>query len=258
MTSIFGTNWKMRNVDHDEARAYVRSVVAALPQLGKVRIFILPPVTLIRDMAKECASEQILIGAQNFHWAKEGEFTGEISTGILKREGAKILMVGHAERRRLFCESDEIVRRKLQRALEEDFHVVLCIGDSEQNMSVEMLRKTFLQQIGTALNGVVSTAIARLIVAYEPIWAIGEEATGAPTPDRLTSCIHIVRQVLEVVLGEAGAQVPVLYGGSVALSNCEQLVASTGVNGLFVGRSAKNPENFVTLIREALKTMGEA
>jgi triosephosphate isomerase len=125
-------------------------------------------------------------------------------------------------------------------------------------MSVEMLRKTFLQQIGTALNGVVSTAIARLIVAYEPIWAIGEEATGAPTPDRLTSCIHIVRQVLEVVLGEAGAQVPVLYGGSVALSNCEQLVASTGVNGLFVGRSAKNPENFVTLIREALKTMGEA
>jgi triosephosphate isomerase len=255
MTSIFGTNWKMRNVGRDEAREYVRNVVAALPQIEDARVFILPPVTLIRDMALECAGAQVLIGAQNFHWAQEGEFTGEISTNLLKQEGAKILMVGHAERRLLFGESDQIISRKLKRALEDDFEVVLCVGDSQRDMTPEMLQETLFQQIGTALNGVASTSIPRLIVAYEPIWAIGEAATSAPSPERLASCVDMIRQALQVVFGAAGAQVPVLYGGSVSLGNCRQFVANTGVNGLFVGRSARDSGNFIRLIREALKAM---
>jgi triosephosphate isomerase len=258
MTSIFGTNWKMRNVGRDQAREYVRNIVAALPQIDDARIFILPPVTLIRDMAQECAGAQVLIGAQNFHWAQEGEFTGEISTNLLKQEGARILMVGHAERRLMFGESDQITSRKLKRALADDFEVVLCVGDSQRDMTSEMLQKTLFQQIGTALNGVESTSIPRLIVAYEPIWAIGEAATSAPSPERLASCVDMIRQALQVVFGATGAQVPVLYGGSVSLGNCRQFVANTGVNGLFVGRSARDSGNFLRLIREALKAMQDA
>jgi L-erythrulose 1-phosphate isomerase len=258
MRPIFGTNWKMRNVSRDEARAYVRDVAAALPQMGDTRIFILPPATLIRDMAQECLSNQILIGAQNFHWAQEGEFTGEISTKLLKQEGAQILMVGHAERRMLFGESDEIVNRKLKRALEDEFQVVFCVGDSEKDMPAETLKKTFLQQIRTALDGVASTTILRLIVAYEPIWAIGEAANSAPSSERLAFCVDLIRETLGVVFGQAGAKIPVLYGGSVALGNCQQLVTKTGVNGLFIGRAARDPENFIALIREALRAMQEA
>ncbi len=257
MTPIFGTNWKMRNVRRDEARAYVRNFAAALSQMGDTRVFILPPVTLIRDMVQECPSSQIVIGAQNFHWAHEGEFTGEMSTNLLKTGGCTNLMVGHAERRILFGESDDIISRKLKRALEDDFQVVLCVGDAQKDIPAETLQKTFLRQIGTALDGIASTAIPRLIVAYEPIWAIGAASTSVPSPERLASCVDMIRQALGAVFGELGLQIPVLYGGSVALLNCRQLVTSTGVNGVFVGRSARDPTNFVTLIREALKAMHE-
>lgn len=255
MKRIFGTNWKMRNLGSEAAREYVRVVAASLPQLGDTRIFILPPVTLIRDMASEAAGSPILIGAQNFHWAPEGEFTGEISTALLKQEGATIVMVGHAERRSLFGESDEFINRKLKRALEDGFYVVLCVGDSQPDLSAGLLQETFSRQIGIALDGVAPDTSGRLIVAYEPVWAIGEAAKGAPSGGQVASCVDLIRQALQRSFGTAGGEIPVLYGGSVGPGNCRQFVANTGVNGLFVGRSARDPSRFVLLIHEALSAM---
>jgi triosephosphate isomerase len=169
MTPIFGTNWKMRNVLRDEARAYVRNIATALSQMGDTRIFILPPVTLIRDMVQECPSNQIVIGAQNFHWAHEGEFTGEISTNLLKQEGAQILLGRACRTTHSLRRIGRIISRKLKRALGDDFQVVLCVGDAQKDIPAETLQKTFLRQIGTALDGIAKTAIPCLIVAYEPI-----------------------------------------------------------------------------------------
>lgn len=255
MKLTFGTNWKMRNLDREQAREYVRVVAASLPQLADTRIFILPPVTLIRDMASEAAGSPLLIGAQNVHWALEGEFTGEISTALLRQEGAAIVMVGHAERRSLFGESDEVINRKLKRAFEDGFYAVLCVGDSQPGMSAGMLQETFSRQIGIALDGIAPEASGRLIVAYEPVWAIGEAAKGAPSGGQVASCVDWIRRALERSFGGAGREIPVLYGGSVGPGNCRQLVADTGVNGLFVGRSARDPHCFVLLIREALSIL---
>jgi L-erythrulose 1-phosphate isomerase len=255
MKLIFGTNWKMRNLGREEAREYVRVVAASLPHLGGTRIFILPPLTLIRDMASEAAGSGILIGAQNFHWAPEGEFTGEISTALLKQEGATIVMVGHAERRSLFGESDEIVHRKLKKVFEEGFYAVLCVGDAQPDLSAGMLQETFSKQIGIALDGVAPDAPGKLVVAYEPVWAIGEAAKGAPSGDQVACCVELIRRALEQSVGCAGGEVPVLYGGSVGPGNFRQFVANTGVNGLFVGRSARDPHRFVRLIQEALSVL---
>lgn len=257
MTLTFGTNWKMRNLGREEAREYVRVVAASLPQLGETRVFVLPPATLIRDMASEAAGSNLLIGAQNFHWAPEGEFTGELSTALLKQEGATIVMVGHAERRSLFGESDEIINRKLRRAFADGFFAVLCVGDSQPGVSAAMLQETFSRQIGIALGGVPPDASGRLIVAYEPVWAIGEAAKGSPTGDQVAACVDLIRRALEQSLGGAAGEIPVLYGGSVGPGNCRELVAGTGVNGLFVGRSARDPHRFVLLIREALSILGK-
>jgi L-erythrulose 1-phosphate isomerase len=258
MKAIFGTNWKMRNLGREEAREYVRVVAASLPHLGDTRIFILPPVTLIRDMASEAVGSQLLIGAQNFHWAPEGEFTGEISTALLKQEGATIVMVGHAERRSLFAESDEIINRKLKRAFEEGFYAVLCVGDSQPGLSAGALQEIFSRQIGIALDGVAPDASGKLIVAYEPVWAIGEAAKGAPSGDQVASCVNLIRRAIDRSFGGAGDEIPVLYGGSVGPGNCRQFVANTGVNGLFVGRSARDPNRFVLLIQEALSVLGKS
>ncbi|MBV8900264.1 MAG: triosephosphate isomerase [Verrucomicrobia bacterium] len=255
MKFTFGTNWKMRNLGRDEAREYVRVVAASLPRLANTRIFILPPVTLIRDMALEAAENRILIGAQNFHWAPEGEFTGEISTALLKQEGAAIVMVGHAERRSLFGESDQVINRKLKRALADGLQVVLCVGDSEPDLAAAKLQETFFRQIGIALDGVAPDASGKLIVAYEPVWAIGEAAKGAPSGEQVTSCVDLIRRALQRAFGGAADEIPVLYGGSVGPGNCRQFVAGTGVNGLFVGRSARDPHRFVLLIQEALSVM---
>jgi triosephosphate isomerase len=255
MRAIFGTNWKMRNVSHAQARSYVQSIITALPELVDVGIFIMPPVTLIRDMANERNGHQILLGAQNFHWDAEGEFTGEVSTQLLKQEGAEILLVGHAERRKVFGESDQIINRKLLRALSDDFRVVLCIGDSEEDMSRRSLTETFSRQVEVALGGVSKQAIHLLLIAYEPIWAIGQGASGAASPDRVAMTVEIIRHIICEVFGADGVQIPILYGGSVGLDNCQALLVKTGLDGLFVGRAASDPKNFVELMRRALEVV---
>lgn len=256
MSRLFGTNWKMRNVGRTDARAYARVLRNALPQLNGARLFVLPPVTLIRDMAEECGpGDRLVIGAQNVHWAEDGEFTGEISTRLLRQEGAKILMVGHAERRLQFGESDEVINRKVRRALEDGFEVVLCVGDAHADMTEQALKQTFEQQIGIALGGVGNLAQGRLILAYEPVWAIGEGAQQTPTAPRVASSVNVMRHALELALGKAGRQVPVLYGGSVSRQNSRDLAAHAGVDGLFVGRAARDPEQFVALILDALEVM---
>jgi triosephosphate isomerase len=256
VSPIFGTNWKMRNVDRAAARAYARVLLKALPQMKGARLFVLPPVTLIRDMAEECGTgDQLIIGAQNVHWAKDGEFTGEISSRLLRQEGARIVMVGHAERRLQAGESDQLINRKVRRALEDGFEVVLCVGDAHADLTDQALEQTFEQQIGTALGGVGQLAHHRLIVAYEPIWAIGEAAQQTPTAHRVASTVQVIRRALKLALGGNGRQVPVLYGGSVSRQNSRELAAHARVDGLFVGRAAREPEQFVALILDAMEVL---
>jgi triosephosphate isomerase len=253
MQFVFGTNWKMRNVDQREARQYLVTLASGLGGflVNGLRVFVLPPATLLPGMAEVAKGTEIWLGAQNFHWEEEGEFTGELSTALLKDAGATVLMVGHAERRLLFNESDEVINRKLLRALQEGFHAVLCIGEADQGMSDGHLKKELSAQLEGALRDVKKLDLDRLIVAYEPHWAIGRRSDGAAPVARVQQSVETIRASLKAMVGENNP-VRLIYGGNVNLGNCREIVSVTGIDGLFVGGAAADPAGFISVIGRAL------
>jgi triosephosphate isomerase len=254
MKPIFGTNWKMRNASHETAQAYARSLDEASELQSLELLFVMPPATLIRDMADAISNPRIAIGAQNVHWAEEGEFTGELSTELLKQEGARIVLIGHAERRLLFGETDEIVCKKAQRAFADGLTVVLCVGDAEKDADNSAVKETLQRQLLADLEGSPVEAFDRLIIAYEPIWAIGARSESAASPGRVAEGVEAVREGLRSF--PSAQHVPILYGGSVNFQNCAHLISDSGVDGLFVGRCAAIPEDFLAIVRRSLGAMG--
>jgi triosephosphate isomerase len=250
MKPIFGTNWKMRNARRESARVYARSLDGASELQFLDLLFVMPPATLIREMADAVSDSRIAIGAQNVHWAEEGEYTGELSTELLKQEGARMVLVGHAERRLLFGETDEIIRKKAQRAFADGLMVVLCVGDAEKDANNSAIKETLQRQLWADLEGSAVEAFGRLIVAYEPIWAIGARSESAASPGRVAKGVEAVREGLR--LFPSARHVPILYGGSVNFQNCADLMSDSGADGLFVGRCAAIPEDFLAIIRKSL------
>ncbi len=240
----------MRNVTRAFARDYVERLNRA-PEVDSVEMFfVMPPATLIRDMAELSSHPKLLIGAQNFCSASEGEFTGELSIAHLKEAGARILLTGHAERRLLFHETDEMVGTKLKRALAEKFYAVFCVGDLHRDQSDETLKAFLFEQLSAALNSVDQSDVQRLIIAYEPVWAIGSNAQGAASPERVGRSVGAIRSCVHTLF--PSVSVPILYGGSVNDENCGDLMGYAGIDGLFIGRSAADPQNFLAIVRKAL------
>jgi triosephosphate isomerase len=254
MKPIFGTNWKMRNARREAAEEYARALDRA-PELESLQLlFVMPPATLIRDMADAIFNSRIAIGGQNVHWAEEGEFTGELSTELLKQAGARLVLLGHAERRLLFGETDEIICQKAQRAFADELTVVLCVGDLEKDANNTTIEETLQSQLLADLEGSPVEAFNRLIIAYEPIWAIGARSESAASPGRVAQGVEAVRKGL-LRINPSAEFVPILYGGSVNFQNCVDLMSESGVDGLFVGRCAASPEDFLAIIRKSLKAL---
>jgi L-erythrulose 1-phosphate isomerase len=247
----------MRNIQRWQALEYVRILSEGLDQLRSretAEVFVLPPATLLRDMATAGAEGPILFGAQNFHWEEEGEFTGELSIDLLLEAGATVFMAGHAERRILFGEQNEMVNRKVLRTLKEGLRTILCIGELNWELAPDQLQAELRNQLQAALRGVEITDAAQLVIAYEPYWAIGRAAQSAASASRVSTAINLLRQSLKAIFGDPNA-VPVIYGGNVNLDNCAALMVEGGVDGLFIGQAATNPMNFVSVINRALAAL---
>jgi triosephosphate isomerase len=253
MQAVFGTNWKMRNVDQREAQQYLITLADGLRGLldDGVQVLVLPPATLLPAMSEVARKTSIRLGAQNFHWEEEGEFTGELSTELLKDAGATVLMVGHVERRVLFNENDEVINRKLLRALEEGFHAILCIGEADRLTPEVRLKKELSTQLVSALRDVNKADLDRLIVAYEPHWAIGRRVDTAAPVTRVKQSAQAIRGALKTIVGTENS-VRLIYGGNVNLSNCREIASVNGIDGLFVGGAAVDPAGFVSVIGRAL------
>jgi len=253
MQAVFGTNWKMRNVDQRTAQQYLITLADGLGVLldDGLQVCVLPPATLLPAMSEVARKTSIRLGAQNFHWEEEGEFTGELSTELLKDAGATVLMVGHAERRVLFNENDEVINRKLLRALEEGFHAVLCIGEADRLTPEARLKEELSAQLVSALRGVNKADLNRLIVAYEPHWAIGRRVDAAAPVTRVRQSAEVIRGALKANFGTENS-VRLIYGGNVNLSNCREIVSVNGIDGLFVGGAAADPAGFISVIGRAL------
>ncbi len=247
-----GTSWKM-NKTVREAIDYAKSLVRQLDTitgLEQVQVFLVPPFTAIAAV-KEHTLGRCLVGAQNMHWCDWGAFTGEISAPMLVDLGADLIELGHSERREYFNETDGRINQKVLNAVKHGLRALVCVGEKADDKQFGVSGETLGRQVRIAVNRLAKADIARVWIAYEPVWAIGAEGVPAE-PDYVRDMVAHIRKVLRDALGRAGTQVPVLYGGSVSRDNAASILHHGGCDGLFIGRSAWEADGLVEIIRRCL------
>ena len=226
---------------HQTAGETARFVSELGPETGaSAQRFVIPPFTSLGAVVDLAHAANIWVGAQNVHAAPSGEFTGEISARMLSALNVDLVLVGHAERRRLFGEDDATVRDKVEAALTNELRVLLCVGDSADERRCGAAVDAVLRQVRLALGSVPDRS--RVIVAYEPVWAIGANAVAA-APEDVTA--------VTAALGEWLGSTPLLYGGSVTAATAAAYARLPGVDGLFVGRAAWTAEGFIRVLQAA-------
>lgn len=240
-------NWKMNPQTADDARRIIKIVKAASGKLKNSKVVACPPFVYI-PLVKP--SSQFLLGAQDVFFEEQGSYTGEISVGMLGSIGVSYVIIGHSERRKM-GETDEVVAEKTSLAIKTSFNTIVCVGEAvrdPQGTYLEFLKN----QIKTSLSKIQRKHLPYLIIAYEPIWAIG--ATEAMTPRDIHEMNIFVKKILSDLFGQEDAmKVPILYGGAVNARNAAEIVQEGEVDGLLIGRESINPPGFI----EILKTIDE-
>jgi L-erythrulose 1-phosphate isomerase len=240
-----GTSWKM-NKTLAEAKVFAAGLVAAdKTRDPRIQRFVIPSFTAVREVKAMLAETSLKVGAQNMHWADEGAWTGEVSPVMLKDCNLDIVELGHSERREHFGETDETVGLKTEAAVRHGLIPLICIGETLAEREGGRAQEVLEQQVRGAL-GKLSGAQkeAEILLAYEPVWAIG--VNGIPA----TSDYADARQAEIIAVAEdvLGRRIPCLYGGSVNPGNCEELISCPHIDGLFIGRSAWNVEGYLDIL----------
>lgn len=253
-TPLIAGNWKMHKTA-EEAVALVSELGSLLDAIEGIEVAVCPPFTALGAVRKALAGSSIKVGAQNMHWEEQGAFTGEVSPAMLVGL-VDYVIVGHSERRTLFGETDEIVNRKLHAALAHDLRPIVCVGeDLEQNQSGQT-EDIVGTQVRTAFQGVTDEQAGRIVVAYEPLWAIG---TGLPAdgPGAARIIGQAVRGTLTELYGDQLAQtIRIQYGGSVKPSNTAEFMREPEIDGALVGGASLQAEDFAAIVRESLVARG--
>lgn len=239
-----GTSWKM-NKTLAQAIAFAEGLLAS-PDDPRIQCFVIPPFTAIREVKSILAETNVKVGAQNMHWAEEGAWTGEISPPMLVDCGVDLVELGHSERREHFGETDDTVGRKVEAAVRHGLTPLICIGetlaDKESGRAADVL--------ATEVRGALARLspeqrTAPILLAYEPVWAIGESGIPA-SPEYADARQAEISKVAEETLGRS---IPCLYGGSVNPGNCAELAACPHIDGLFIGRSAWNVSGYLDILK---------
>lgn len=243
-----GTSWKM-NKTLAEARAYLAALLAAPPRPA-VQTFLLPPHTALATV-RACLPRgaPVLLGAQNAHWAPEGAWTGEVSMRMVRDAGAELVEIGHSERREHFGETDETVARKVRAAVDHGLVPLICVGEPRLARDRGLAEEFVTAQIRRAVSGLAPAEVAGVLVAYEPVWAIGERGRAA-TPEQVAAPLAALAGELAARSGGPGCRA-LLYGGGVAPANAAGLLRAPHVAGLFVGRQAWQPAGLLELVEIA-------
>lgn len=248
-TSLVAGNWKM-NKTVAEARDLVSAMSAKLREIANVEKVLCPPFLAIPALAGMLEGSGIGLGAQNLHWQEKGAFTGEVSPGMVK-EFCKYVIIGHSERRAYFGETDESVNRKLHAAMKMDLIPIVCVGETLEQYEAGTTSEVVRRQIGAGLAGIDSTSAAKIVVAYEPVWAIG---TGKASSGENANFVHqqVIRPALTELFGAENAQaIRILYGGSVTASNAAEFFAYPDIDGALVGGASLKPDEFVAITKAA-------
>lgn len=249
---IVAANWKMNPQTADEAWQLFSSVKKIASKLKHVDTIICPPFVYLLDLSYSYKGKNISFGAQDIFWEEKGSFTGEISARQAHDAGARYVIIGHSERRAL-GETDEDVARKVGAVLKERMHVILCIGEHERDNHGNYLG--FLRnQLEIGLGKVKSRDLGRIIVAYEPIWAIGKSGDDAITPDKLHETTLFIKRILVERYTKNALATPVIYGGSVEEKNARGILERGEVAGFLVGHASLDADEFGNILKIANTT----
>jgi triosephosphate isomerase (TIM) len=251
---MMAANWKM-NKTLREAQDYTAALLPRAADAEGVDVAVFAPFTCLHEVARMAEESAVIAGAQNFYFEDSGAFTGEVSAPMLLDVGAQAAIVGHSERRELFCETDDMVARKVARAVEAGLLPIVCVGETKEERDAGKMWDKCSGQVRRVLEELPDDADGESIVfAYEPIWAIGTGDTA--TPDDCQDAIGRIRELLEELRGDGFAdEVRILYGGSVKPDNVADIMAQRDVDGALVGGASLEVESFMELVEAARQTV---
>lgn len=247
---IIAGNWKMYKTE-DEALDFIYKVSSEMPSNEKVESVIFAPFISLKSLVK-AQGDNLKIGAQNMHFEEQGAYTGEISPSMLTNIGVTYVIIGHSERRAMFNETDESCNKKIKQAFNHQLKPILCVGESLDQREGGQTNEVLYSQLEKDLEGLTSLQVKNLVIAYEPIWAIGTGKTA--TSDVADETCGFIRETIAKLFdNETANQIRIQYGGSVKTSNIEELMAKSNIDGALIGGASLKADDFITLVNAALK-----
>jgi triosephosphate isomerase (TIM) len=245
-TKLIAGNWKMYKTP-DQTRDFFHACLPLVANHDRDQIVICPPFVDLHTALESAKGSNIAIGSQNVHWEKEGAFTGEISTSMLLAIGCTHAIIGHSERRQYFAETDDTVNLRLKAALEAGLTPIVCVGEVLEERDAGLTEDVLRRQCTRAFHKVSTKKAGKLVVAYEPVWAIGTGKTATP---QLASAAHaLIRSEAANTFGqEFAGQLRILYGGSVKPENAQALMSEEEIDGALVGGASLDPKSFAAIV----------
>ncbi len=246
-TPVLAANWKMHKTV-GEAIAFLAELVPGVSADGP-EVVVCPPFTSLAAAVERCSDSPVRVAAQNMHEEAEGAFTGEVSAPMLVDLGVDGVILGHSERRQYFGETDEALAKKVPAALDAGLQPILCVGENEGQRDADETEGVLTRQIEADLANVADERLGDVVIAYEPIWAIGTGRTA--TPEQAQEACAVIRGLIESRSADAAAAIRILYGGSVKPGNAAELVALPDVDGALVGGASLDPGDFAAIVEAA-------
>jgi triosephosphate isomerase len=242
---VIAGNWKMHKTA-DEARSLARAIRAGASNAAHCVVALAPPFTALAAVAAEIRDTPLMLAAQNAHWEPKGAFTGEISISMLEDAGCRMVILGHSERRQYFGETDQTVNRRVNAVIGSTLQPIVCIGETLAERESGNHHRVVAQQLAGGLDGLTHQSLLRIILAYEPIWAIGTGRTASP---EVAQEMHsLIRGWLSDKFGKEAQEVRILYGGSVKPENIDALMRQPDIDGALVGGACLEAESFLRII----------
>jgi L-erythrulose 1-phosphate isomerase len=246
-----GTSWKMNKLRADALSFANAAKASSIAQTQSVQPFVIPPFPYIADVAEVLRGTRLKVGAQNMHWEDAGAWTGEISPLMIKDCGATLVEIGHSERRTFFNETDETVALKTATAVKHGLTALVCIGDTKSEYDSGKTAEALERQVRGLLKYVLNKAQGNVVIAYEPVWSIGEG--GVPASPAFANEQHI--KIAALVKSLTGGVLPILYGGSVNPGNCVELATQSHIDGLFIGRAAWDAAGYIGIVEAVVSAI---
>lgn len=247
---LIAGNWKMNTLKEDSSKL-VHEILSATENLqnSSVESLICPPFTHLSYLSEMIKDKKLNLGAQNCHYEESGAFTGEISPQMIRDLKCEYVIIGHSERRTIFGETDLIINKKLMAAVKTGLKVIFCIGETLDERDKDLTFKIIEKQISEGLQGYGADNLNQLVIAYEPVWAIGTGVVAKP--EQAEEAHNFIRELLVKKFGNSGEEILILYGGSMKPDNAEELLMLTNVNGGLIGGASLKSDSFVSIIQTA-------